>query len=43
MPGLRAAQNLQMPHSRDKKAGKCSAVARGGGGGDGAPLELTDA
>ena len=51
-PGLtnawpRAAQNLQMPLPRTYKAGKCSAVAWGGGGGRRggvwAQLELTDA
>ena len=55
-PGLtnawpRAAQNLQMPLPGTDKAGKCSAVAWGGGGGEGggwcggvwAQLELTDA
>ena len=31
MPGPRAVQNLQMPHPRTDKAGKCPAVARGGG------------
>ena len=39
MPEPRAAQNLQMPHPSPtpgtEKAGKCPAVARGGGGGPG--------
>ena len=34
MPGTRAEQNLQMPPPpRTDKAGKCHAVARGGGEG----------
>ena len=40
MPGPRAVQNLQMPHPRTDKAGKCPAVARGGCW---AQVELTDA
>ena len=46
MPGPRAAQNLQIPLPGTDKAGKCSAVAlggEGGGGGEWAQLELTDA
>ena len=51
MFGPRAAQNLQMPLPGTYKAGKCSAVAHGGGvcvcggggGGEGTQLELTDA
>ena len=35
MPGPRAAQNLQMPHPGTDKAGKCPAVALGGGEGYG--------
>ena len=41
MPGPRAVQNLQMPQPGTDKAGKCPAVARGGGGW--AQVELTDA
>ena len=41
MPGPRAVENLQMPHPRTDKAGKCPAVARGGG--CWAQVELTDA
>ena len=54
MFGPRAAQNLQMPLPGTYKAGKCSAVAHGGGGvcvcvwggeggGEWTQLELTDA
>ena len=46
-PGLanaqpRGVQNLQLPHPATDKAGKCPAVARGGGGCC-AQLDLTDA
>ena len=41
MPGVRTVQNLQMPHPRTDKAGKClAALARRGGW---AQVELTDA
>ena len=43
MPGPRAVQHLQMPNPGTDKAGKCPAVARRGGGGDWAQVELTDA
>ena len=43
MPGPQAVQHLQMPHPGTDKAGKCPAVARGGGGGGWAQVELTDA
>ena len=41
LPGPRAVQNLQMLTPGTDKAGKCRAVARGGGGW--AQVELTDA
>ena len=37
------ALNLPMPNSGIDNAGKCPAVARGGGGGEWAQLQLTDA
>ena len=41
MPGLRAVQNLQMPHSRDWQDEQIPCSSPGGGGGS-ALLELTD-
>ena len=35
-PGLRAAQNLQMPHPRDCQGGQMPRSSPGGGGGRGA-------
>ena len=49
MPGLRAVQNLQMPHPQDWQCGQMPRSSPGGGGGGGgggwgwAQLELTDA
>ena len=44
MPGPRAVQNLQYPTPGTDMAGKCPAVACGGGGEGGwAQVELTDA
>ena len=42
MPGLRAAQNLQMPHPGDLEGGQMPRSSPGGGGAL-AQLELTDA
>ena len=43
MPGPRAVQNLQMPHSRDWQDEQIPCSSPGGGGGGGsALLELTD-
>ena len=42
-PGLRAAQNLQMPHPRDRQGWQISHSSPGGGGGSWVQQELTDA
>ena len=41
MPGPRAVQNLQMPHSRDRQGGQMPRSSPGGG--SWAQVELTDA